>query len=63
MTTLSGELVDYSSSYDLSKTEKVVDGKLVVALDDKHEYYRSKLAHGVPEYEKWKKSTKSAKIS
>ena len=59
MTTLSGDLVDYS--YDLTKAKHINDEKLVVALKDKHEEYRRKLVSGLKEYERTKKNSKTTK--
>ena len=61
MTTLSGDLVDYS--YGLTKAKHVVDGKLVVALKNKHEDFRRKLAQGLKDKNRAdaKKGAKPAK--
>ena len=50
MTTLKGDFIDYS--YDLTKAKQINDDKLVVALKDKHDEYRSKLEAGLQENDK-----------
>ena len=61
MTTLSGDLIDYS--YDLTKAKQINDEKLVVALKDKHEEYRRKLVTGLKEFDRMKKLSKTTKRS
>ena len=59
MTTLSGDLIDYS--YDLTKAKQINDEKLVVALKDKQDEYRKKILSGLKEYERSKKPSKTTK--